>query len=245
MDMTSNVMNIMMGVIAAAAGIGALFGLAIYILNAVAFYSIAKNRGYNRPWLAWIPVASDYLKGAVADDINYRNGKSTKLRVWLLLASIVAKVGVSAYGVFQLVYSIGMMRALFGSMGNMDGYAQFFNQSAELSLILSLVSLLISALTIGYAVVYYIAMYRVYIDYVPNNAVLFLVLSILFNIVEPFLVLSIRNKPAISIYGAQNPQWRPAPPAQPYYTPPVAGGQGYAAPPQPDAQPPRQDETEQ
>lgn len=244
MDMTSNVMNIVMGAIAVGVGIGALFGLAIYILNAVAFYAIAKNRGYNRPWLAWIPVACDYLKGAVADDINYRNGKSTKLRVWLLLASIVAKVGVSAYGVFQMVYSISMMRNIFGSIGNMNGYAQFLNQSAELSLILSLVSLVISALTIGYAVVYYIAMYRVYIDYVPNNAVLFLVLSILFNIVEPFLVLSIRNKPAISIYGAQNPQWRPVPPAQPYYAPPVAG-QDYAAPPQQDAQPPRQDETEQ
>ncbi len=245
MDVTSNVMNVMMGVMAAAIGVGGLFGLAVYIMRAVAFYTIAKNRGYNRPWLAWIPVASDYLTGAVADDINYRNGKGTKLRVWLLVASIVAKVGASVYSVFQLSYSINMMRNIFGSMGNMDGYTQFFNQSTELSLILSLVSLLFSALTIGYAVFYYIAMYRVFMDYVPNNAVLFLVLSILFNIVEPFLVLSIRNKPAISIYGAQNPQWRPAHPAQPYYTPPVAGGQGYAAPPQPDAQPPRQDETDQ
>ncbi len=248
MDMSYDVMNILMVSIAAAAGIGALFGLAVYILNAVAFYALAKNRGYNRPWLAWIPIASDYLKGAIADDINYRNGKSSKLRVWLLIASIVAKVGVSVYGVFQSLYSINMMRSLFGSMGNMGGYAQFFNQSTELSLILSLVSLLFSALTIGYAVFYYITMYRVFMDYVPTNAVLFLVLSIIFNIVEPFLALSIRNKPAISIYGAQNPQWRPAPaPAQPYNNPPYPG-QGYTTPPvsntpqQSDAQPPQQDE---
>ncbi len=246
--MDYDVINIFMGFMAVGLGLGALFGLAVYILNAVAFYALAKNRGYNRPWLAWIPIASDYLKGAIADDINYRNGKSSKLRVWLLIASIVAKLGVSAYGVFQGLFSVNMMRAIFGSMGNMDGYVQFFNHNTELSLILALVSLVFSGLTIAYAVVYYISMYRIYVDYVPTNAVLFLVLSIIFNIVEPFLVLSIRNKPAISIYGAQNPQWRPAPaPAQPYNNPPYPG-QGYTTPPvsntpqQPDAQPPQQDE---
>ena len=45
----------------------------------------------------------------------------------------------------------------------------------------------------AYAVYYYGALYRLYRMYKPENAVLFLVLSIIFAITQPFFLFSMRN----------------------------------------------------
>ncbi len=226
-------LSIIFTILGVAIVIGVLFGFVLYVIGAIAFYKIAKNRGYNKPWLAWIPIANDYLKGAIADDINYRGGKTTSLRLWLLIASIVTRLGSLIYAGVQLASTVSMLADTYGAFTGAGGYDGLFSQTSNATIMLSLVSLLISALSIGYAVLYYIAMYRIYTDYVPRNAVLFLVLSIVFGVTEPFFVMSMRNKPAISIYGAQNPQWQPAaPPVQQGYTAPVYhNGQGNPVPP--------------
>lgn len=55
-----------------------------YIFSSIAYYKISKRRGYQRPWLAWIPFARNYLYGAIADDINIKRGKKTYFG-WILL----------------------------------------------------------------------------------------------------------------------------------------------------------------
>lgn len=41
-------------------GISAVF----YALHAIAFQKIAKRRGIEKAWFAWVPVAQNYLMGA-------------------------------------------------------------------------------------------------------------------------------------------------------------------------------------
>ena len=41
-----------------------LIGIATYVLSALGLYTIAKRRGLNHPWLAWIPVASAWTVGS-------------------------------------------------------------------------------------------------------------------------------------------------------------------------------------
>ena len=38
-----------------------LLGIATWVLNAVAVYVIARRRGLNKPWLAWVPVLNVWL----------------------------------------------------------------------------------------------------------------------------------------------------------------------------------------
>lgn len=220
--------DFIIGVFAIAFGLGAIIGIVFYILNGIAFYAIAKNRGYNRPWLAWIPFAKEYLKGAIADDISYRTGKSTQFRVWILVGIIVAKLGSIITTAIQLPELFAMLGAM--DLGLYNNGVNLLTPRLSSAAFFSLLSLLISAISIAYSVLHYIVMYRIYKDYVPQNAVMYLVLSIIFNVTEPFFALSIRNKPAISIYGAQNPYWSPAPQPQPGYNQ-AAYGQGYTPPP--------------
>ena len=59
-----------------------LIGIATYVLSALGLYTIAKRRGLNHPWLAWIPVASAWIVGSLSDQYRYVvNGASiTKSR---------------------------------------------------------------------------------------------------------------------------------------------------------------------
>ena len=38
-----------------------LIGIALYVYTAFAFMTIARKLGYDKPWLAWIPIANAFL----------------------------------------------------------------------------------------------------------------------------------------------------------------------------------------
>ena len=73
-----------------------LISIAFYVLQAIALQSIAKNRGIENGWLAWIPVGNVYILGAIADDYNLKvRLKKTnfrKLLLYLIIFLIVALV---------------------------------------------------------------------------------------------------------------------------------------------------------
>ena len=169
---------------------------AVYVLQALSLYTIAKRRGLQNVWLAWVPVGSSWLLGAVADDVNARRGKKTCYSILLLVASAVC-MG-SGVSVFLLPF-LGLFSGLF---------------------------------SIAAMVVCYIALYDVFQDYAPGNAVLYLVLSILLGI-RWLLLFLLRKKQPISLGGANpvplaaQPQqeescagWRPGAPMQKEEAPP-------------------------
>lgn len=55
--------------------IGAVFGIGLYVLHAVAHMKALKALGYPNPWMAWIPYASNY---AYADCVV---GNEEKIRI--------------------------------------------------------------------------------------------------------------------------------------------------------------------
>ena len=46
-------------------------GIAVYVLRALGFYSIAKRRGINHPWMSWIPVLDLWVQGCISDQFQY------------------------------------------------------------------------------------------------------------------------------------------------------------------------------
>lgn len=64
-----------------------LIALAVvmYIFESLAIYRIAKNRGIENPWLAWIPIGSAWIVGKIGDYYLEREGNGGKnLAVWLI-----------------------------------------------------------------------------------------------------------------------------------------------------------------
>lgn len=164
-----------------------LFGIAAYILTALAMYTVSRRRGLKKPWLAWIPVLNYWLLGSISDQYQYVvKGENKNKRKWLLSLNIVKAVLISSVTVLGIVTACGiifsindaeMMRAINGPLMAILGLA-----------------LPLAAAAIALCVIRYMALYDVYRSLDPGNAVLYLVLSILFSPTEPFFLFFNREK---------------------------------------------------
>lgn len=164
-----------------------LFGIAAYILTALAMYTVSRRRGLRKPWLAWIPVLNCWLLGSISDQYQYVvKGENKNKRKWLLSLNIVKAVLISSVTVLGVVTACGiifsindaeMMRAINGPLMAILGLA-----------------LPLAAAAIALCVIRYMALYDVYRSLDPGNAVLYLVLSILFRPTEPFFLFFNREK---------------------------------------------------
>jgi len=200
--------------------IGNLFGsvinIALYVLSALGMYTIARRRGIHNPWLAWIPVANCWITGSISDQYRYVvKGQYKSKRKALLAMSIVQAVLVVA-----AVVLAGMMvfRVVNGIMFNISE-----NQMMENLMIpavgMALLCLPLMGVGIALCVVRYMAMYDLYTSCSPQNNVMFLVLSIVFHVTEPFFVFFNRHKDAGMPPRRETPQYHiPEPIPEPWET---------------------------
>lgn len=173
-----------------------LFGIAGYILSSLAIYSISKRRGLNNPWLAWIPVVNCWLIGSISDQYRYVvKGENKSKRKVLLILSILMAVFVLAV----VIMAIAMLSGVIGGLGR-SHYGYGFDEQRLLSQVMGPVlsilglALPLAGISLAYVVVRYMALYDVYRSLDPSNAVLYLVLSILFKVTEPFFLFFNRSK---------------------------------------------------
>lgn len=191
-----------------------LVSIATYVLTAISLYTIAKRRGLHNPWLAWIPVANVWLIGSISDQYRYVTRRQTKSkRKWLLALRIAAIV----LAIVMLVMSVSV---IFKAISSAYYYDEEEILSEILRLAISMLALLVPLLAVSVAekVLRYMAMYDIYKSLDPANCTLYLVLSIVFSITEPFFLIFNRNK------DLGMPPRRPEPtsyvPPAPEYQPP-------------------------
>ena len=160
-----------------------VFPVVAYILQAISFQTIARRRGIQKPYLAWIPVANMWLLGCIGDQYRYVNrGTDRKCRkklLWLTIATWVVTA------LFWL--------AVFGAE-----YAVVKGIQTAVALIFAVLAALCFfqyIIVVVAAVVYqYIAIFDYFRSCDPNRAVLYLVMSILLPITYPVLLLLLRNE---------------------------------------------------
>ena len=168
-----------------------LFSIAAYILTAMALYTVSRRRGLNHAWLAWIPVANMWLLGSISDQYRYVvKGENKTKRKWLLVLSILKSVLVLGI----LVYAVVMVGTAL-NLGLHGGFRQegMMDIIGPVLTILGLV-LPFAAIAITSCVIRYMALFDIYRSMDPGNAVLYLVLSILFSPTEPFFLFFNREK---------------------------------------------------
>ena len=134
-----------------------LIGIATYVLSALGLYTIAKRRGLNHPWLAWIPVASAWIVGSLSDQYRYVvNGENKSKRKVLLTLNIITTV----LSLVMVACGIGMVaQALIGAAGGIDEEAMVQAVIGPLVGVLGL-CLPLAGVAIAYAVIYYMALYH-------------------------------------------------------------------------------------
>ncbi|MBR2311096.1 MAG: hypothetical protein IKA47_11285 [Oscillospiraceae bacterium] len=169
-----------------------LLGIASYVLTALAIYTVSRRRGLRKPWLAWIPVVNVWLLGSLSDQYSYVvKGEIRSRRKWLVTLKLV----MSGLILAMAVIAVSMIGSLVFSFGrNYPSGEMILSRVMGPALSMAGLALPLAGIAIAYAVIYYIALYDVYKSLDPDNAVLFLVLSILFRVTEPFFLFFNRDK---------------------------------------------------
>ena len=191
--------------------------IAGYVLRSAGFYSIAKRRGINHAWMSWVPVLNLWVVGCISDQYQYVvKGKTKNKRKWLIGLSIVLAV---LYIVFFVLMGITVFNIVSSAA---DGMTEDQILNAVMGPMLGLFAgmLPLMGMALAVTVVRYVAMYDLYTSCSPQNNVLFLVLSIFFNVTEPFFVFFNRKKDGGMPPRRTEPQPQAYIPPQPVYEAP-------------------------
>lgn len=180
-------------------------GIAAYVLTGLALYALAKRRGIRNAWLSWVPVVNCWIVGCLSDQYRYVvKGEVKNKRKTLLILNIISAVIALAIIIVAVVMAVGAIQSAVGP----------YDQEQLGSLLLSLGTLLVlclplAGISIAIKVVYYMALYDIYTSCAPQNNVLYLVLSIIFNVTEPFFLFFSRNRDD-GMPPRRQPQYAPA-----------------------------------
>ena len=156
-------------------GITPLVSLAIYVFTALSLHTIAKRRGIACPWLAWVPVANLWLLGSLSDQYRYlTQGQIKHKRITLLVWKGVSWVLTGSI--------VGAVIAAFAGSGSVGAI-----------LTVLCLALAVACAAVVYVVLYFMALYDVYASCDPQNAAVYLVLSIFFRFLVPIFLFLSRN----------------------------------------------------
>ncbi len=184
-----------------------VFGFSIlsYVLQSLGVYTIAKRRGIHNPWLAWIPVGNMWILGSISDQYQYVAKGRVKNRRKTLLGLMIATY------ILMIPYYIVYFTMMFQGLV-VGGTVSLYPMTHYAIVILLLVFAIFVIAIIG-GVIQYIALYDLFASCDPNNAVMYLVLSIFINVTMPFFVFACRKK------DLGMPPRKPVTPVQPTWQP--------------------------
>lgn len=103
------IMPMVMSILGIVLIVAAIIGLICYVFNSIGLYAMAKNRNFDHPWLAWIPIAKNYLMGAlINDDVSIGTWHIPYARLFLPLMGIALSI------VMTILSFIPYLGAFFG-----------------------------------------------------------------------------------------------------------------------------------
>lgn len=167
-----------------------LLGLTFYILRSVGLQTIAKRRGLNHSWLAWLPVGREWIIGSVSDQYQYVVKGENRNKRKLLLGLSIGTGACSAAAAVPLVLMAVRLAAAEGILSD-SAMASIMMGPVLTALVMACVS---GAMGIVLYVFKQMAMYDLYRSCDPHNAVAYLVLAIVFGVLEPVFLMVLRKK---------------------------------------------------
>ena len=151
-----------------------VFGIVSYILCGKSISAIARRRGIEKPWLAWVPVGNMWLLGCISDQYRYVTfHQETNRRGKLLTLSIISMAGGILIGALTVM-------------------------TLDSSSSAAMVWLLLLYVYLAVAIVQTVLQFKAYFDLFrscdPDKSLVYLLVSIFASFPLPFFVYSCRNK---------------------------------------------------
>lgn len=166
------------------------FIVVMYILEGKSLSAIARRRGIDNPWLAWVPVGSSWLLGAVSDQYRYVTyGQIRDRRKLLTWLSAVLYAVLTVLFVLLAIWIVGAISA-----AGISGEEAFIATYMGGFFVIYMVALLLSGVSTVMSVFQYMAYYDLFRSCDPDKSLIYLLVSIFTTYPLPFFVFSCRNK---------------------------------------------------
>ena len=161
-----------------------------YVLECLGVYTIAQRRGIKHEWLAWLPYGHLWILGSISDQYQYvaLGQLKSNRKVMLTLEIVKTVLGLGVFGIY-IKMILDMIATGFTNPEMMD--VEQFVLSFVLMALCGLVGWVLNIILIVFR---YISLYNLFASCRPKAKVVFILLSILLGITEPFLVFACRKK---------------------------------------------------
>ena len=164
----------------------------VYVLQARGLYTIARERGIKKPWLAWVPLGDCWILGSISD--RHRLMNFDQLRNRRTLLTVLYGAGLAA-GIVQCVLGF---RAIFSMLTDIENLSLMDEDALEIMIeeAISLGTLgdfAVSVVNIVGLVFYYICLHDLYASCCPYLKTVYLVLSIFVPVTIPFFIFACRK----------------------------------------------------
>lgn len=166
------------------------FFVVMYILEGKSLSAIARRRGIDNPWLAWVPVGSSWLLGCISDQYRYVTyGQIRDRRKLLTWLSAVLYAVLTVLFVLLAIWIVGAISA-----AGISGEEAFIATYMGGFFVIYMVALLLSGVSTVMSVFQYMAYYDLFRSCDPDKSLIYLLVSIFTTYPLPFFVFSCRNK---------------------------------------------------
>lgn len=169
----------------------ALLGYCVvaYILEAKALSAIARRRGIQKPWLAWVPVGAGWLLGCISDQYRYVARGQVRNRRKLLTGLSVGMYAVLA--LFFTVLFVWIIRSLASLGTDAEAFMVTYLSNFWFLYLITWVS---NGVLAVYSVFMHMAYYDLYRSCDPKKSLVYLLVGIFVSYALPFFLYSCRNK---------------------------------------------------
>ena len=195
--------------------LGVVLDLVVYLGLSLGLFRLAKKLGMDNAWMAWIPVIRLILLGKIADSARqkkghfYRNGLLVAVLVYvvaaliekavfvlgivLMIPFIAGVVGAYLLWIITLFANVPALMLICGlpllfSIGALIVFACFW------SVVENVASIILLVTAIFYFVMYMVTLSAVYKRHDNKYAILYIILSVLFDVAPSILLPVISYK---------------------------------------------------
>ena len=168
----------------------AIMVVAASVLSRIGLHGVAKRWQMACPWVVWLPLGDQYILGKVSDCYQkHCKGRKTHRRFTLTALGLLAPAASSVIGVllaFLMAVFIGLVWSMGAALGN-SGFR-------DMMLIVGVFLFGSLGILAWGGILRYMALYDLYRACFGEKGFSYLVLNILFPVVEPVVIFICRDR---------------------------------------------------
>ena len=153
------------------------YAIVSYIFSSLALMTMLKKVGHKAPALAWVPYASSYVYGELAEKYDDKKPKQN-IKAPLLTFNILTSVATTMVFVLEIPLL----------------FARRASDVAVIGVFLALIIIALIVFSIIYTVKFIFATWRILRIFAPSASIGLLMLCIFVSGAQPFVLFAIKNK---------------------------------------------------